>query len=87
MPGLLYLIPGNIAGVPDTAGTTNLTLKVTDAASAAVTASFSLTIAPSSVLIARFQEAYSYNLTASFGQGPYNYALASRSPSARAVAS
>ncbi len=77
LPGLLNLIPGNIAGVPNAAGTTNLTLKVSDAASSAATVSLSLTIAPSSVLVARFQEAYSYNLTASFGTGPYNYALAS----------
>src|SRR5208337_3240780 len=40
-------------------------------------ASFSLTIAPSSVLVARFLEAYSSNLTANSGTAPYTYSLAS----------
>ena len=79
LPALLYVIPGYIAGVPSTAGTSNFTLKVTDSASATTTESFALTIAPSSVLVARFQEAYSSNLTASFGTAPYTYMLASGS--------
>jgi len=67
LPDLLYLIPGYIAGVPDAAGTSSLTLKVTDSASATATDSFSLIIAPSSVTVARFQETNAFTLTASFG--------------------
>src|SRR5271165_1752481 len=79
LPALLYLIPGYIAGVPNTAGTSNFTLKVTDSASATISESLTLTIAPSSVILARFQEAYSFNLTANFGTAPYTYLLASGS--------
>ena len=79
LPSLLYLIPGYIAGVPNTAGTSNVTVRVTDSALAAVTASFSLTIASSNVMVARFQETYSVTLTASFGTAPYSYALSSGS--------
>lgn len=79
LPALLYLIPGYIAGVPNSAGTSNFTLKVTDSASATATQSFALTIVPSSVMVAPFQEAYSSNLTASFGTAPYTYLLESGS--------
>jgi hypothetical protein len=73
LPSLLSLIPSYIAGVPSQPGTSNFTIEVTDSTSATVAASFTLTVASSSALAARLQEAYSSTLTAGFGNPPYTW--------------
>ena len=85
--GLTLSSSGVLSGTPGTAGTWSVTMTVTDATGAHVSATFSLAVAPTSALAVLTTElpsesiygGYSADLVASGGTSPYVWSLASGS--------
>lgn len=94
LPQGLSLVNGAISGIPTTAGTTNFTLKVTDAANASATQALAITInAPplsittSSLPNGTTGSAYSQNLSASGGVTPYAWTITGSLPAGLSLTS
>src|SRR6185503_1549032 len=75
---------GTISGTPTTAGSSTFTVRTTDSASQAATASLSLAITPPTLAVTTSSlpggtvgTAYSQSLAASGGTPPYSWSLAS----------
>lgn len=84
-PGLSLASGGTLSGTPNTPGTYNFVVRVTDAASSTATKALTLVVKPTAPLIITTQElprgsvasAYSQPLGASGGQTPYTWSIQS----------